>query len=1302
MDDGGLSIDDLITQATCSIIVGGEVKGTAWPLDRQGYLLTAGHLLGVKGEPLDKVEVCFDDDPPVEARRIEWRYSEQERIDFAILKIESDQAFITRHPLPISLARSVDGTFRLSGYGQTLVYRSMGKGQFLGPYDWKNSPDYRLFKLDSKHAGQEGNSGGAVFSDSLRAVVAIQISATGRSTTRAERDTIFAMPLYRIAAHWEPLHHLVARTDEIEEDVEPIGIDTEFFYGREEELEELERWLIVERCRVMLVWGMGGVGKTYLARKLVERVEDKFDYKPRWWDLRNAPPVENVLQDCIKHFSGQQQLVSPNNLDDSIALLLAYMQKHRCLLVLDNIESILKPGTHLGSYKDGYAGYGQLIQAIGTFKHQSCLLLTSREKTSELSQLKSNNRRVQILPLEGMDQPTIRQLLQANNEDLFGSEEDWSKLTTDYAGNPKILSIVASRIIEYYSGNISDFLHDSSRLEDVRSFILQQIDRLTDAEKDVLYWLAIMREVMMQKDLKAATAPGLSKQFPDALISLIRRSLVEKVGQGFGLHPVIMEYTTDAFIDLVFAEIRGGAKAIRLLNTHPLLIAQGKDYVREAQKNLILQPLMDRLLETSGKANVERSLVELLESARKEVSLFSKYLGGNIVNLLLCLGRNLSGYDLSNLAIRQAYLQGAELHDVDFTNSDLKGSVFTETFGNILGVTFNRSGDVAAACSANGNIYLWETDTWELLVTCAAHESWVRSVSFNSSGSLFVSSSDDRTVRLWSSKDGQCIRTFYGHKGWIRYAIFSPDEQTIASFSDDTTIKLWDVESGACLKTLQGHTLAVNTGVFHPDGHVLVSGSSDKTLKLWDVKTGECLKSFNGHVDEVWSVALAPDAQLVASGGEDQTILIWDMETTECHQKLRSPAEPHADRIRSLSFSPDGKMIVSGGDGSSLRLWYVNNQTHQKTLTGHTGRIRSVAFSPDGKSIISGGDDQTMRLWDVAAGQCIKVLRGYTNRIWSTRFSPHGTHLATGSDDGAVRLWEVQSGQCLKTFSGHNNWVWSVDFHPSSDRIASCGDDHTVRLWNSTTGKLIKTLYGHKRRVRSVAFAPGGALLASGGEDHTVRIWNLQTGDCRVLQEHTGRVHYVTFSPDGTVLATAGEDKTIKLWEVATGNCLRTLQKHLNWVWGIAFSPDGQLLASASDDATVIVWSVQEGKHTHILKEPETGVISVAFNPTGTAIASGSQDGTIRIWGLPEYKCLAVLRGHTNWVWSVSFNSTGRIMASSGEDETVRLWDMENLSCVRILKIKRPYEHMNITKVTGLTEAQKDMLKALGAVEILE
>ncbi len=81
---------------------------------------------------------------------------------------------------------------------------------------------------------------------------------------------------------------------------------------------------------------------------------------------------------------------------------------------------------------------------------------------------------------------------------------------------------------------------------------------------------------------------------------------------------------------------------------------------------------------------------------------------------------------------------------------------------------------------------------------------------------------------------------------------------------------------------------------------------------------------------------------------------------------------------------------------------------------------------------------------------------------------------------------------------------------------------------------------------------------------------------------------------------------------------------------------------------------------------------------------------------LAQYEiCLhALAEGFTE-----SFSPSGNLLVSGATDETIRFWDVESGACVNSLYAEGPYSGMNITGVTGLTEAPKASLVALGAVE---
>jgi WD40 repeat protein/transcriptional regulator with XRE-family HTH domain len=1068
--------------------------------------------------------------------------------------------------------------------------------------------------------------------------------------------------------------------------------DVSFFSGRAGEVAQLRQWLVDERCRLVTLLGMGGMGKTALATMVATQVEPAFTAVV-WRSLRNAPPVEELLDQCIQVVSNDQLHSLPNSVDQQIALLLDYLRRQRCLLIFDNFETVLQ-AEQAGHYLAGYEGYGHLLQQMGEGRHQSCLLLTSREQPKELGPLASEHGPVRTLSLTSLSLADSRTLLQGRG--LAGTETNWRALHTRYSGNPLALKVVSATIRELFAGDIGAFLREETILfGGIEDLLAQQVARLSPLEQAVMVWLAVAREPVEPDELRTHMVQPVTKLVLFQVLQALRqRSLVERVASGFTLQNVVLEYLTARLIEQVYAELARGE--LVLLPRHALLIAQAKSYVRESQRTLILTPIVNRLSEQLGKQRVSELLKALLTQLQHTPMGQLGYAGGNLLNLLVHLNSDLRGLDCSHLAVWQADLRGISLHDVNFSQADLTRSAFTDSFPALEAVAFSPDGERLAAGTVNGEIRLWQVPDGQPLLTCTGHTGLVRSVRFSPAGGLLVSGSFDQTVRLWDVQTGQCRQTLVGHTGSVWFACFNSAGTLVASGAEDQTVRLWDVGSGRCVSTLVGHTGWVSAVCFSPDGVLLASSSADRTVRLWDVHRAQCLNTLSGHAGTVQFVCFSPDGRMLASAGFDQTVRLWDVANGHCLRTLQG----HTNEVRALCFSPDGRVLASAGFDQMVRLWDVPTGQCFQSWEGHTSAILALDFNASGSLLATSSYDQTIRLWEVSSGQCVHTLQGHTGWVKSISFSPKGDILTAGGLDGLIRWWAIPSGQQLHMSRGHSEWVLSVACSPDGRTLASGGSDQLIRLWDMQSGRCLHTFPGHSGWVFVVCFSPDGAVLASSGHDGTVRLWEVASRQyLHTLQQRTDEVRALCFSPDGTRIAAGDDNGHVYVLDRQRRESGQTLVGHSASVWSVGFSPDSRLLASGSTDTTIRVWDIASGHCLHTLHGHIGWVIAVCFSPDGRLLASGGHDGAVRLWDVQTGRCLQVLQGHTFWVMSLHFSADGHFLASGSADATVRIWDVQTWACLRILRSDRPYERMNITKVTGLTPAQVDTLKVLGAVE---
>jgi WD40 repeat protein len=1009
-----------------------------------------------------------------------------------------------------------------------------------------------------------------------------------------------------------------------------------------------------------------------------------------------------LLEECLQVLAPQQLPEVPTSLERRLSRLLEYLRQARSLLVLDNLEVLLEEREGPGRLRAGYEDYGRLLRRVAETEHQSCLLLTSREKPSDLVPLEGSRKPVRALRLAGLQTEACAQLL-AEHE-LTGSQEEHARLGAIYAGNPLALNIVAETIADLFGGAISPFLSAGTILfGSITALLEEQWAPLSPLEQTLLFWLATLREPVSIAELQAVLVAPLTRvQLLEAVEGLRRRSLIERGQQAgsFTLQSVVLEFVTDRLIRMASQEIVQGR--LSLLLPHGLSQAQAKEYVRESQERLLLAPLLERLQSVyRGQAEVEGRLRELLEEVRRWEEDTQGYAPANLVTLLRLLGGHLRGLDLSQLVLRGVFLQGVQMQDANLSGVRLCECVLTETFDAIFAVAISRSGQYWAAGSKRGEVQVWREAGQILHRVWQAHPDIVMSLAFRPDERTLATGTLDGSLKLWDVERGTLLWSSWQTKG-ITCLAFAPDGRLLASGGRDATVRLWDPQLGTLVEEVP-HPGPVFALAWSPDGRWLASGDFVGTIRLWQRQPSgpaRCMQTLSEHSNWVRGLAFAPDGSRLASASWDGTLKLWELETGRCLETL----EEHTERMQALAWSPDGGTLASGGWDTTIRLWDGQEGTLRAVLQGHSGIVYGLAFTPDSRHLLSSSDDGTLRLWDVERGKSLRVLQGYAASLYDLAWSPDGTKLASAGSQTVVSIWEVASARRSKVLDGHRLPVYGLAWSPDASLLASSGWDSAIRLWDPTTGtcvQILRDLDHPDALFYSVAWSPDGERLACGAYLQGVQVWKV-TATARsqgwASRQLPTWIRRVAWSPDGTRLVGGGDDGHVYVWDAADGTQLERLAGHQGGITSVAWSPDGSRLASAGS-GEVLVWEMQSGQAVRALA-PHPGVASaVTWEPSGERLISGSSDGGLRWWDLQSGECVLVQQAHQGTVWALKVSPDGRRLASCGEDGTIRMWDPEGGEHVHTLRRDRPYERLNITGIQGLTQAEIASLRTLGAIE---
>ncbi|GAP95610.1 NB-ARC domain-containing protein [Leptolyngbya sp. NIES-2104] len=301
------------------------------------------------------------------------------------------------------------------------------------------------------------------------------------------------------------------------------------FYGRSDELKHLTALLL--KYQFVILYGAVGIGKTSIAVKLVEQVQPLFDRRI-WVQFDHRLPIEQLLLNLL-HTLSETPRSFPQDLTRLTQILRQDLANSKLLIVLDEVNP--DQGDRVN-----YQHLIRTLQDLGQTHHQSCILVTTRERPPDFTALMREQAVSQVLI--GLDSESGCKIIEDGR--LRFEPEIGQKLVDRYSGNPLALKLVCPIVRDLFQGQVHKFLEHSDIYvsELMQQALIQQIQTLTEFERTILRLLA-QSEPLSQRELQDELQGQGS--LIEGLDRLGRRSLIEKVIEGhdvlYTLQPMILE-----------------------------------------------------------------------------------------------------------------------------------------------------------------------------------------------------------------------------------------------------------------------------------------------------------------------------------------------------------------------------------------------------------------------------------------------------------------------------------------------------------------------------------------------------------------------------------------------------------------------------------------------------------------------------------------------------------------------------------------------------------------------------------------
>lgn len=544
--------------------------------------------------------------------------------------------------------------------------------------------------------------------------------------------------------------------------------------------------------------------------------------------------------------------------------------------------------------------------------------------------------------------------------------------------------------------------------------------------------------------------------------------------------------------------------------------------------------------------------------------------------------------------------------------------ILLEANNDIVEFSLSLDGDVAALATVTGEVFVFQTDTWDMTLTVQVSQERIRGLALSPSNS-HLAVIGESSIEIWDLRSQQVVTIFSTDRYFTTDAVFV-NEDLLFSAGADGIIHVWDL-----VLQLEYETLALQQGspvnaLSISRDRLLLASAHSSGVTLWDLSRPQRLADLNDSSNyPIRAVAFDPTGRLLASGGGNGTVMLWDTQT----QTALGALIEYADEVTHLAFNTTGEYLVARSQNGVVHVTTVESSAQDSVL--NLGYISDFAFSPDSRALAVAYSDGDIEFWNSQSGDKMLELATGNTSIRKITFDQNGVRFAVSgllnSIDGfqsTVRIWHFDSLEPV-LFTQHDRHISALAFRSSGEEFIIATPEG-VEIWSiANQAKLEEFSFGEPF-TGSVTFNNDSQLLARHERDGSIAIWDISAGiKAWTLGVHEG-IHSLAFDLEDRKLASANilldgyelapQSSTVIIWDIETGEETVELPGWYNVIYNRA----GSIIAFNNHIGNTSLWDVDT--YNELIEIPTIQGSLLSFSPNDTLFVAMEDNGTLSLWGI--------------------------------------------------------------------------------------